>query len=282
MKKLFLAVALLATSMVASAQFAAGNGGGSMSSSSASEHASFFVQYNSFGVGEYADYLDDIDAENEKLNGFSVGFNKAFSVTSSVPLFVEVGAGLTYAWAKFSDEEDSRDCYYGCGNKYDMSGKSVSQHLMINVPVNLMYKFQLPNSSVTVEPYVGINLKGHILGRERNTLSFDACCDPMDETFEYMKELADENPEDFKEQFGLDAELIAEGKSISNYFDKKDMGGKKYVASRFNIGWQIGANVDFGQAFVGISYGSDFNKYAKWGGEEWKFNAFNVTVGLRF
>ena len=113
MKKLFLAVALLATSMVASAQFAAGNGGSSLGSSSASEHASFFVQYNSFGVGEFEDVWDDMDSESEKLHGISLGFNKAFSISSSVPLFIEVGAGLTYAWAKLYDDENEYSCAAG-------------------------------------------------------------------------------------------------------------------------------------------------------------------------
>ena len=98
----------------------------------------------------------------------------------------------------------------------------------------------------------------------RTKISYEACCDDMEDELEDAMEEYDED------------DLVA------NYFDKKDMGGKKYVATRLNYGWQIGANVDFGSAFAGISYGSDFNKYAKWGGEEWKFNAFNVTVGLRF
>lgn len=264
MKKLFLAVALLATSLVASAQ-----------------HASFYVSYHSLGVGEYADWLDDIDADNENLNGFSIGFNKAFSISSSVPLFIEVGAGLTYAWAKYFEDMDilSGECiaggyyydewydeyyYYGCGGEWDVTASVVAHHLMVNVPVNFMYKIKFPNSSITLEPYVGLNLRGHILGKEVAKFDYNACCNDMDDALEDGLDEIDE--EDYNQ----------------DYFDKKDMGGKKYVANRFNIGWQIGANVDFGPAFVGVSYGSDFNKYAKWNGEEFKFNALNVTVGVRF
>ena len=270
MKKLFLAVALLVTSLVASAQ-----------------HGSFFVQYNSFGLGEFSEVLDDMDAESEKLNGISIGFNKAFAISSSVPLFVEVGAGLTYAWAKLVDEEDEYSCAvgydddyyygdyyygdyyggyygYGCDDEYTVSYKSFSQNLMINVPINLMYKFQLPNSSVTLEPYVGLNLRGHILARTKAKYTYEACCDDMEDVIEEYEEELDKDD------------------LISNYFDKKDMGGKKNVATRFNIGWQVGANVDFGSAFVGVSYGSDFNKFLKFGRKEWKYNAVNVTLGLRF
>ena len=228
-----------------------------------SGHNSFYVQYNSFGVGEFADVLDDMDAESEKLNGIGVGFNKAFSVTSSIPLFIEVGAGLNYAWAKIYDEEEKDDCYI-CEDEYAVTYKTSSQHLMVNVPVNLMYKFQIPNSSITLEPYVGLNLKGHILGRMKSKYTYEACCDEVEDVFEETLEDMDEDD------------------LVSNYFDKDDMGGKKYVATRFNIGWQIGANVDFGKAFVGISYGSDFNKFLKSGKDEWKYSALNVSLGLLF
>ena len=266
MKKLFFTVALMATSLVASAQFATSNGGGSFSaaktSAEVSEHGSFYVQYNSFGVGDLADVLDDMDAESDKLTGLTVGFNKAISVTPSLPLFVEVGAGLTYAWAKLYDEEDTGDCPF-CGDEYSESAKMSSQHLMVNVPVNMMYKFQVPNTSIVLEPYVGLNVKAHLMGQMKTKATYEACCDDMEEFHEdYLEEVEDD--------------------MTSNYFDKDDMGGKKYVAKRVNIGWQIGANVDFGSAFVGVSYGSDFGKFMKLYSEDWTFSATNITVGLRF
>lgn len=272
MKKLFVSVCLLATSIMASAQFATGDAGNSFRTSTktfgeVSEHNSFFVQYNLLGVGDFADLLDDWDAESEKLNGISLGYNHAFALTQSIPLFVEVGAGLTYAWATFIEEDYTDDCwgYPGCDDECSYSYKEVSQHLMVNIPVNLMYKFQIPNSSIVLEPYVGLNVKAHLLGRMKGTETFEACCKDTEELYEeYMEE-------------------VDEDDMVMNYFDKKDMGGKKYVASRLNIGWQIGANVDFGSAFVGISYGSDFGKYMEWeDDEDWTFSTTNITVGFRF
>lgn len=268
MKKLFLSAALLATSMMASAQFATSNGGNSFSTVTSSEvsgHSSFYVQYNSFGVGDFADLLDDMDAESDKLTGLTVGGSKAISIGSSLslPLFLEVGAGLTYAWATIYDEEETGDCGL-CEGEYSISEKATSQHLMVNIPVNVMYKFQLPNTSITLEPYVGLNVKAHILGQMKDKITYDACCDDVEE---YMEEYLGE---------------IDEDDMTTNYFDKKDMGSKKYVASRLNIGWQIGANVDFGSAFVGVSYGSDFGRYMKFYTEDWTFSATNITVGFRF
>ena len=277
MKKLFLAVALLATSMVASAQFASGNSGSSFGSSAVSGHNSFYVQYNSFGLGEYGEeYADDMEDLEElyedydnvelawrtRLNGLTIGYNHAFGITPSLPLFVEFGVGLTYAWANVYEVTEEYYDEYECGDDYCITQKTVSQHMVVNVPINLMYKFQLPNSSITLEPYVGLNLRGHVLGNSKMKYSYEACCDDMEDALE----------DEFED--------IDEDDLVRDYFSKKDV-GKKNVATRFNIGWQIGANVDFGQAFVGISYGSDFNRYAKWDGDEVKLNAVNVTVGLR-
>lgn len=260
----FTAVAvLMAVATSASAQFANGSKMSGGMASDVEGHGSFYVQYNSFGVGDFSETPEDMDAESEKLTGFTVGFNKAVPVTSSMPLFLEVGAGLTYAWAKIYDEEESGDCNY-CEDELSLRTKRSSQHLMVNIPVNVMYKFQVPNSSIILEPYVGLNVKGHILGQMKTKLSCDACCDDIEDKFE---EYLDEIGED-----GL----------TRDYFDKDDMGGKKYVAKRLNIGWQIGANVDFGKYFVGISYGSDFGKFMEYGSDDWTFSATNITVGYRF
>lgn len=262
MKKLLLSVCLLvATSFIASAQ---------------AVHSSFYIQNNLLGMGEgMEDLLDDMDSESNRLNGLSVGFNKAVPVIPSVPLFFEVGAGLTYALGKLYEEEDEYDCrsyyyekfnssYYeiSCGGEFSMTQKIVSQHLMVNIPVNLMCKFQSSNSSITLEPYVGLNVKAHILGQLKYKLEYDACCDEI---------------EDILEEVGEELE-----ESDLNYFDKDDVGGKKYVAKRVNVGWQIGANVDFGKAFVGVSYGSDFGEFMEVYDEDWKFSATNITIGLRF
>lgn len=260
----FTAVAvLMAMATSASAQFANGTKMGGGIASDVEGHSSYYVQYNSFGVGDFSETLEDMDAESEKLTGFTVGFNKAVPVTSSMPLFLEIGAGLTYAWAKIYDEEESGDCNY-CEDEFSLRMKVSSQHLMVNIPVNVMYKFQVPNSSIILEPYAGLNVKGHILGQMKTKWSCDACCDDIEDEFE---EYLDE---------------IDEDELKTDYFDKDDMGGKKYVAKRLNIGWQIGANVDFGKYFVGISYGSDFGKFMEKGSDDWTFSATNITVGYRF
>ena len=68
-----------------------------------------------------------------------------------------------------------------------------------------------------------------------------------------------------------------------NYFDKDDMGGKKYTANRFALGYQIGVNVSFGKYYAGVSYGSDFSDYMSEKLEvDSKLQTTSVTVGVRF
>ena len=59
---------------------------------------------------------------------------------------------------------------------------------------------------------------------------------------------------------------------------KEEMGGKDYTWKLFQVGWQIGATVDYKSLSVGMHYGSDFSKLAK------KTNSSNwaITLGYSF
>ena len=106
--------------------------------------------------------------------------------------------------------------------------------------INLSYKFSFSESDFSVSPFVGVTLKGNVLGKQK--WSDD------DEEVDY------------------------------DFFDKEDMGGKDYTWKRFQVGWQIGANVDYKSLSVGMHYGSDFSKLAK------KTNSSNwaITLGYSF
>lgn len=56
------------------------------------------------------------------------------------------------------------------------------------------------------------------------------------------------------------------------------MGGKDYTWKRFQVGWQIGANVDFKSLSVGMHYGSDFSELAK----KTKSSNWAITLGYSF
>lgn len=51
------------------------------------------------------------------------------------------------------------------------------------------------------------------------------------------------------------------------------------------VGWQVGANIEFGRFYVGVSYGSGFMDYIKGDGEYYdgsKLNNLAATIGVVF
>lgn len=108
----------------------------------------------------------------------------------------------------------------------------------LKVPVNLTYVFNLPNSGISIAPYAGINFRYNISGK-------------------YKIEDEDED---------------------LNIFDEDDMGHKDATWKRFQIGWQIGVNVNFQKAYLGVSYGSDFTEIVK----DCKMKTTSITLGYKF
>jgi len=166
---------------------------------------------------------------SESFTGFSVGYNHAFGLTQSIPLYVEAGIGVQYS---FWD-----GTYLGIP---DCKIKLLSA----KVPVSLMYKFDIPNSTISIVPNAGLDMRFNILGKLKN-----------DEYEEYLK------------------------KSSFNLFDKDDMGGDDYTWNRFQIGWHVGVNFMFNNQFlVGASYGTDFSEIAK----NSKVHTGSITLGYCF
>lgn len=166
---------------------------------------------------------------SESFTGFSVGFNHAFGLTQSIPLYLEAGIGVQYS---FWDGTYLRipDCKI--------------KLLSAKVPVSLMYKFDIPNSTISIVPNAGLDMRFNILGKLKN-----------DEYEEYLK------------------------KSSFNLFDKDDMGGDDYTWNRFQIGWHVGVNFMFNNQFlVGASYGTDFSEIAK----NSKVHTGSITLGYCF
>ena len=199
--KLFAIVALLATCTTASAQFT-NSGSNSTSEVDTEGWSSLYVQYNPMSI-------KDLD-----LNGFSLGFNKAFSISNSIPLYVETGAGLQYAMGAQDDID------------YNL--------FSVKIPVSLMYKYQFNNSDFAIAPYAGIDFRGNILGK--------------------------------MEDEGNDA----------NIFDEDDMEGQE--AKRFQVGWHVGLNAYYGKVMLGVSYGTDLNKFIY----DEKIKTTSITLGYCF
>lgn len=77
---------------------------------------------------------------------------------------------------------------------------------------------------------------------------------------------------------GLTARGNVYGRGKSGY-ERGDLFGDEFDWKRFQVGWQVGANVKFlNSFFVGYSFGTDFNKIA----QKTKVQTHSITLGLSF
>lgn len=242
-KNIFAAVLLAGICTSASAQFATQTSASAPTATNTPSEgwSSFYVQYNPSTFA--ADKGDDFD-----FKGFSVGFNKAFGISQSSPLFLEVGAALQYSWYSESDDYYYEDYY----DYYEFEIEEKVNLFTLKVPVNLTYVFNLPNSNISIAPYAGINLRYNLSGK------LNLSCDDAD------------IDEDF------------------DVFDKDDMEDDDFTWNRFQMGWQIGVNVNFQKAYLGLSYGGDFTKTVKYmdgltgSGKDYKMKTTSITLGFKF
>ena len=158
--KLLVAAALLAVGTTASAQFS--NSGTKASKSvSTAGWSTFYVQYNPIKAK-----VDVKDADDLSFNGFTVGYNHAFSVSKSIPLFVEAGIGLQYATYK-----DDVVIGYDTDTYEEVEGDRKINVFAARVPVSLMYQWNIPNSKVALIPFLGITMRYNFSAKRNDTNS---------------------------------------------------------------------------------------------------------------
>ena len=232
--KYYAVAALLAISSSANAQFTNASSSASSTSASSEGWSSFFVQYNPSKV------VSDVDgAEDLSFTGITAGFSKAFAIAPSTPIYLEAGLAVQYSFATWNWIDDPEE-------KFSM--------FSAKVPVSLTYVWDLPNSSISLAPFAGVDFRFNALGSMK--------------TEKNMKSGYTIDDDDWEDNFG---------KIKKDVFDKKDMGDEDATFKRFQIGWHIGLNAYFNkQYYVGISYGSDFSEIRK----KTKVNTTSITLGF--
>lgn len=256
--KFLLVAGLLAVSAPAFAQFAntgnAGNKAGKTTTVDTNGYSRIEVSYNPVNVTYDYDGADDLE-----MTGISFGYVKGFSISKSMPLYVEAGLRLTYAWNK-EDESEGNLSEDGYTSKWE----SKTSFLGLTVPINLAYRFAIPNSEVTVTPFVGVTVKGNIIAKTETTSTHTS------NEYEY-------NPGTYElEIVGTESKT---DKSETNWFDDKDKENEPgYEAKRLQFGWNIGAGINYKSYYLGFSYGSDFSELCK----KVKTNNWAISVGYSF
>ncbi len=181
-----------------------------------------------------ASLVDDayeINSGLDKIKGFSIAYEHAFKVARDMPLFVQTGAGINALFQKGEDEHD-----YGSSGDYWAEEKL--RMMSLTIPVNVVYGIRI-NDALTVKPYTGLYLRFNLYGKSKwkgeevygtHHTEFDDTLNPFD-----------------KEEVEMDDDVDAIVK----------------VFKRVQVGWQIGATLDFRKFNVGIGYALDFNPITK-------------------
>lgn len=245
--KFFAVAVLFAVATNASAQFTNASSKSSSTSVNTGGWSTLWVEWNpsSFNV-------DVKGADDESFTGFSLGYSRAISVTSSLPLFVEAGLGLQYSF----DTKDLGE-EYGIEDYYEyVDPKEKYSMLSAKVPVSLIYAFQIPNTSVALLPFAGIDLRYNIFGKKKTEWNLSG---------EFEDYLEDYYGKDYFSDEDCDL------------FDEKDMNKNEW--KRFQIGWHIGLKARFNDKFmIGASYGTDFSEISK----KTKIATGSITLGYTF
>lgn len=252
-KHLFLTL-FMVVSMMASAQFVGSTGSTNKSKSNVNTDNwySFRLSYNPMTLdagGNLEDYFFDDDYDDlTKFKGFSGEFKAAFNVVQGIPLFLEAGLGFLYSSSKYEDSgtEEWYDEYYGYV-EYDWEENIGIKFMSLYVPLNIGYKLSL-NESISVMPYLGLKARYNL-----NAKFLEEYTD-NDETEDYETDLFD--TKEMKDNWGEDP----------------------FKAKRFQLGWQIGADVEISNFILGVSYGSDLGEIMK----DCKFKTTQLSLGLKF
>ena len=224
--------------------------------------SSVYLQYNF----ESQKVKSGSHSESESGNSVSAGYNYAFPISSTLPLYVEAGIAAKYVWKS----ED--------GQKFNM--------LSAKVPVNLLFSYPV-NESFAIEPYAGIYLRGNIFGK----LKYDG---DSDSDYDYGWDDDDDWDDDWDNMVD-DWSRQSNSRALASkddddddsidLFSKDDMGDAAW--KRIQLGMQFGVRARISNKFlVGIGYSMDLTNISKY--EVYKtdisskFHSFDITLGYCF
>ncbi len=240
----------------------------SMSAQRASD-ASFGEENKSYNRIQVS-YLNDHYGANKYLdedasfsaNGIGVSYVHGFTLSSSLPMYLEAGLQFNTAIKSSTLESESFDVEFE-GKDYYVNAKAKEKFTNINlaVPVNFVYRFNVADNFY-VSPYVGINFRVNVLGKVKDSIDIDTNL-----------------PSDFKDELKDAAE---EEEVSASLYSKDDMGGSDFTWNRFQMGWQIGVGAEYNNIYLGLQYGTDFIPAFKY--EDAKINngRLAVSVGYKF
>lgn len=234
---LFIMLFMACFVMNASAQFS--NSGSSKAAiSDNSDWSTIYVEWNpsNANIPKNNDFFWDNKVDG-KFNGYSLGYSRSISLTPSIPIFLELGLTGQFLHKSWINSDD---------------GQFKISAISVKIPINALYKIDIPNSPVSLIPFAGINVRVNVWGQGKWTEEYDDNDDTDESSFTF------------------------------NVFDKTEMEWLDYKNStgkRVQVGWQVGLKGRFAKKIIiGGSYGSDFNAIFK----DLKVHTVTILLGYSF
>ena len=194
MKKFFTLIAVCAMTLAANAQIV------SSSSRKITTEVGEFPNYNRLYISYSPMSFStsgDWDSDDWTASGVALGWLGGWSVSKTMPLYVEAGLNLRYN--HWSDD----------WNDYDEWGKHSKTFLSASIPVNVSYKYAIPGvDGLSVAPYLGLHLTGNIIGKEKEEWGYGNKSEEDDGSFfdeDYMGKDNTANRLQFGWQVGVGA-----------------------------------------------------------------------------
>ncbi len=162
-----------------------------------------------------------------KFNQLSLGYSRAFSISRDLPLYVEGGLGLQYSYDK------ETNVFNETANIYHTEKYRV---LSAIVPAHVLYRWDIPSSKLALMPFVGLDFRFNIVGRNRREAA----------------QIGDGSIQDFDK------------KSYDLYEDSSDETYSHKAWKRFQWGWDFGVKLQYDKRYtIGLSWGREFNDFAQ-------------------
>lgn len=195
-------------------------------------------------------YSQEMLAYNKAYNGVSIGYDRAIGLTSKIPLYVEIGGAIQYAGQNIKVKNEDNE-------------KAASNLLSVKVPVSILYRWNVANSNWSVIPKAGFDGRFNVLGKGKVTYTDS----------DYSHEFTATNRYN----------MFKEGENGKDGYNGLNASGDK--CSRFQVGWHVGANVEYKSLLLGITYGADMNAFCKEFNEtvyNIHFKTLSITIGHKF
>ena len=206
--------------------------------------------------------VDCIEYINKYVNKVSTEAYK--ELAKKVPLFMELGGTINFAKYKETEEQVIDMSDYGYSDVLTEAEASITQ-LGLKIPLNIVYCVKI-NDNVSIKPYTGFYVRVNLMAKEKAKLETTISNDLMNDIF---YNLGSEAWAEFYSSLNFEEEV--------NCFDEDEI-GREYVWNRAQVGWQIGASLDYKRINIGIGYALDFNEIT----EKTKCGIFSANIGVNF